>query len=153
VPDLSLIPYFTKVFNYKISILHAGLTRTQRWSEWDKIRRGEVEIVIGSNSALFAPLRNLGLIIVDQEENETYKNYQSPRFHAVNVARELSKLVSASLILGSLTPRLETYAKAIRNGYLYTQTFKKPRVSIVNMNFERQILSLPLQRNIQETLQ
>ncbi len=86
VPDLSLVPYFTRSIKNKISILHTGLTLTQRWLEWDKIRRGDIDIVIGSNSALFAPVKNLGLIIIDQEENETYKSGQAPRYHTVKVA-------------------------------------------------------------------
>lgn len=154
VPDLSLIPYFTKYIKNKVAILHAGLTLTQRWLEWDKIRRGDADIVIGSNSALFAPVQNLGLIIIDQEENETYKSGQAPRYHAVKVAEQLSRLTAARLVLGSLTPRVEKYYDATQNKYLFAKQSKlKPNIQMVDMNFERSILSQPLQNKIIEILE
>lgn len=153
VPDLSLIPYFTKYIKNKVAILHAGLNLTQRWQIWDEVRRGEVDIVIGSNSALFSPVKNLGLIIIDQEENETYKSGQAPRFHAVKVAEKLSQLTAARLVLCSLTPRLETYFDGLEHKYLFKKTSKeKPDISIVDMNFERQVLSLPLQTAVEEAV-
>lgn len=154
VPDLTLIPFFTRYIKNKVAILHAGLNLTQRWQEWDKIRHGEVQIIIGSNSALFAPVKNLGLIIIDQEENETYKSGQAPRYHAVHVAEELSKLTAARLVIGSLAPRVETYHDAIQNKYLFQKITKtKPDISIVDMNFERSILSQPLQNQIAKILE
>lgn len=142
VPDLDLIPLFTHFLKNKMAILHAELSLTERWQTWDKIRRGEINIVIGSNSALFAPISNLGLVIIDQEENDTYKNYQSPRFNAVKSAEFLTKLTGAKLVLGSLTPNIETFHEAEKDGFLY---FKKPnkkfKSTIVNMNFEKSFLS------------
>jgi len=153
VPDLTLILYFTKYLKNKIAILHAGLSHTQRWQAWDNVRRGKIDIVIGSNSALFAPVKNLGLIIVDQEENETYKSAQSPRYHAVRVAEELSRLTAARLVLGSLSPRIETYHEALKKKYLFLKPPKVPDISIVDMNFERSILSEPLKNQIVEILE
>jgi len=154
IPDLSFIPYFTKYIKNPIGILHAGMTKTQRWLEWDKIRRGEVNIVIGSQSALFAPAVNLGLIIIDQEENETYKNDRSPRFHAVGVAQKLSDLTDANLILGSLVPKIETYYQATQGKFriLRKAIIQKSNISIVDMNSEKYVISNTLEKEIENTL-
>lgn len=153
VPDLSVVPYFTNFFHDRVSVLHSGLSHTERWLEWDKIRNNEIDIVIGSNSALFAPVHNLGLIIIDQEENESFKNYQSPRFHALNVANKLSYFTNADLVIGSLTPSTETYYNAQKENYLYKgKLIKKPETSIIDMNFEKNILSHTLRENINFSL-
>ena len=154
VPDLSLISYFTRYFKNPYSILHAGMTKTQRWLEWNKIRRGDVKVVIGSQSALFAPSRNLGLIIIDQEENETYKNDRSPRFHAVRVAEELSRLAKANLVLGSISPRVETYHRAIQGKYqIFKKSSEAPKnITIVDMNSEKYVISNTLEKEIENTL-
>lgn len=154
VPDLAFIPYFERLVKSKISILHSNLTKTERWLEWDKIRRGDTKIIIGSNSALFSPVKNLGLIIIDQEENDTYKNDQSPRFHALTVAGELSCLTAANLVIGSVCPRVETYFGAQEGKYLLQKNPKSAEdVSIVDMNFERRIISQPLENKINKTLE
>jgi len=154
IPDLSLVPFFTRYIKGPYTILHSGLSKTQRWIEWDKIRNGRVNIIIGSNSALFAPVKSLGLIIIDQEENETYKNGRSPRFHGLTVAEELSKLTAANLVLGSITPRVETYDRALKNYYFLKKIpfAFRPKISLVDMNTERQIVSIPLQEKIEEVL-
>lgn len=153
VPDLAIVPYFTKYLKNSYSLIHSGLSHTQRYQEWQNIREGKVKIVIGSNSALFTPLSNLGLIIIDQEENETYKNYQSPRFHVTKVSEKLSEISSANLILGSISPRIETYYSAQKGKYnLIAQKIKQKNISIVDMNFEKNILSLPIRKKIDFTL-
>jgi len=153
VPDLENVHFFTKYLRQSISIIHSGLTRTQRYLEWQKIREGKSKIIIGSNSALFTPVTNMGLIIIDQEENETYKNGQSPRFHALKVTTELSKLTAANLLIGSITPRIETYYEALKgNCKLLKSNQKQKAISIVDMNYEKQILSRPLQDKIDEVL-
>ena len=154
VPDLTLLSYFTKYLKGNYSIIHAGLSKTQRWLEWDKIRRGDAKIVIGSQSALFTPAVNLGLIIIDQEENETYKNNRSPRFHAVEVAQKLSDLTGANLILGSLVPKIETYYQATQRKFriLRKEITQKTDIIIVDMNSEKYILSNNLEKEIGETL-
>ena len=154
LPDLSLIPYFTKYIKNPIVILHAGMTKTQRWLAWDKIRRNDFKIVIGSQSALFAPVKNLGLIIIDQEENETYKNDRSPRYHAVTVAEELSHLSTAHLVIGSITPRIETYHQATQSKYRLIK--KQPtakNITIVDMNSEKYVISNTLEEKIEISLQ
>lgn len=152
VPDISLIKYFK--FIIKPIILHATLSKTERWQAWDKIRSNPKQIIIGSQSALFAPVQNLGLIIIDQEESETYKNDRSPRFHVVTVANKLIELFGGNLIIGSTCPRIETYFNAIDSDY--QMLIKKPKVktkiTIVDMNFQKSILSHPLQESIRATL-
>lgn len=196
VPDLSIVPYFTKQLTSPVSILHSGLTRTQRWLEFDKIRDGKIKLIIGSTSALFSPARNLGLIIIDQEESETYKNERSPRFHAVKVAEKLSSLSGANLILGSTTPRIETYNDSLKgkykilkqdpsrsnkllrsklrsipagkfvlnrfsskclkakqaSRYACLKATSENKISIIDMNFEKQSISVPLQNRIDEMI-
>ncbi len=156
VPDLSLIHFFTKYLKNSISIIHGGLTRTQRFIEWDQIRSGKKQIVIGSNSALFSPTKNLGLIIIDQEENDTYKNDRSPRFHAVKVAEKLSQLTNSNLIIGSVAPKIDSFYKSLRNYYILYKPEKKPQknqeISIVDMNNQKQAVSLPLQEQIEKFL-
>ncbi len=154
VPDLSLIDYFTKYIKEDITIIHGNLTLTQRWLAWDKIRRGEAKIILGSTSAIFSPAPNLGLIIIDKEENETYKSDQSPRFSAIKVAQQLTKLTNVSLVLGSSAPSIETYFQAKTNKFLYKNKNEKvPDISIVNMTFEKQILSQPLKEKIELILE
>lgn len=154
VPDLSLVTYFTRYFKNPYSILHAGLTKTERWLEWNRIREGKNNIIIGSQSALFAPVQNLGLIIIDQEENETYKNDRSPRFHTVDVARKLAEIVDANLVLGSISPRVETYHEALKGGYqILKKSSEAPKnITIVDMNSEKYIISNTLEAEIESSL-
>jgi len=153
VPDLSLIPHFTKYIKNPIAILHAKMTKTQRWLEWDRIRRGDVKVVIGSQSALFAPAQNLGLIIIDQEENETYKNDRSPRYHAVDLAGKLADLSKAILVLGSLTPRVETYFYGLKGKYKILKKEEALSIStIVDMNTEKFVISNLLEAEIENKL-
>lgn len=155
VPDLNIVPFFTNYLRNSVVVLHSGLTHTQRSIQWNKIRAGEAQIVIGSTSALFSPLPNLGLIIIDQEESETYKNDRAPRFHLVKVAEKLSQLTVANLVLGSIAPRIETYYQALKNVYILKKPAQKNQKflnTIVDMNSEKQILSLPLQKEIEEQI-
>lgn len=153
VPDLTLISYFTQVVKNPI-ILHSGLTKTQRWTAWDKARNQSSSIIIGSTSALFAPVNNLGLIIIDQVDDETYKNDRSPRFLAQTVAEKLVKISNADLILGSLNPGLETYFYATKNRYkILKNKFSKPNVEIVDMKAEKGFLSHTLILAIEKSIQ
>jgi len=154
VPDLLLVSFFTNKIAQPLSIIHAQMTRTQRWLEWDNIRSQKSNIIIGSLSALFSPAYNLGLIIVDQEENETYKNDRSPRFNAIKVAEKLSEIAGANLILGSLAPRIETYFDCLNKNIILKKSnlAKNPEITIIDMNFEKQVISVPLQKRIDEVL-
>jgi len=156
VPDLTLTSFFTKFLKKDFVLLHSGLTLTQRWQTWDKIRQGKTQIIAGSNSALFSPTNNLGLIIVDQEESETYKSDQSPRFHVLNAAQFLSKITNANLLIGSVCPRVETYFLAKKEQILISKKSNEHKdITIVDMNFERSIISQTLinliEKNIDQT--
>src|SRR3989304_997532 len=154
VPDLIIIPYLSKNIKKSFTILHSKMTKTQRWLAWNNIRSGKTRIVIGSQSALFAPVSNLGLIIIDQEENETYKNGRTPRYHASATAKKLCELTGANLILGSRTPRLETYYNASRNKYrLITKQNSRTNITIIDMNSEKYIISNALESAIEKSLQ
>lgn len=154
IPDLSNINFFKYYLPKDTAIFHANMTRTDRFNLWTKVAEGKSPIVLGSISALFAPLKNLGLIIIDQEEAESYKNDRSPRFHALRTAQELAKLTAVSLVVGSVAPRLETYFFAKHEKYqiLTIKNPKKPEISVVDMNSEKEILSFPLKEKIEKFL-
>lgn len=101
----------------RIAILHSRLTGSQRRNEWKRIHRCEVDLVIGSRSALFAPVQNLGLIVIDEEHEWTYKNEQAPRYHARETAEELCRITGATLVFGSATPSLEAWSRCKSNRY------------------------------------
>jgi len=100
-----------------VAVVHSRLTPSQRRATWRRIHRGEVSLVIGSRSALFAPLPNLGLVIIDEEHEWTYKNEQTPRYHARETAEELCRNAGAKLVMGTATPSLESWARAKSGQY------------------------------------
>lgn len=116
VPEISLTPQtfnaFAERYGNKIAVLHSGLSLGERHDEWKKIARGDVRVVIGTRSAVFAPLDNIGLIIIDEEQEHTYKSEMSPRYNAKDVARFRCRYHNAFLLLSSATPSVETYARA-----------------------------------------
>ena len=114
VPEIALTPQLVGYFaatipKNKIAVLHSNLSEGEKLNSWERIYAGEVKLVIGSRSALFAPARNLGVIILDEEHEWNYKNDQTPRYHARGVAMKLAETSKAKLILGSATPSLESY--------------------------------------------
>ncbi len=116
VPELSLTPQtvarFAARFPGRLALLHSGLTEAERAHEWQRIRRGEGAVVVGSRSAVFAPLENLRLIVIDEEDSSSYKQERVPRYHAREVARRLAQATGACLVLGSVTPSVVTYWRA-----------------------------------------
>lgn len=116
VPEISLTPQTFNVFSMRygkdIAVLHSGLSLGERHDEWKRIKEGKVRVVIGTRSAVFAPVENLGLIIIDEEQEHTYKSEMSPRYNAKDVARFRCRYHNAFLLLTSATPSVETYAKA-----------------------------------------
>lgn len=119
VPEIALatqaIAQLRERFGAKIAILHSELTPLERLLNWQQVRNGEASIVLGPRSALFAPLTNLGLIILDEEHETGYKQEQSPRYHARTVARFLSKQHKCPVVLGSATPSIESFSEAEAN--------------------------------------
>lgn len=116
VPEISLTPQTFSIFKqrYKddIAVLHSGLSMGERHDEWKRIYEGKVRVVIGTRSAIFAPIDNIGLIVIDEEQEHTYKSEMSPRYNAKDVARFRCKYNDAFLLLASATPSVESYAKA-----------------------------------------
>ena len=146
VPEISLttqlINRFKKVFGNNIAILHSSLSDGERYDEWRKIKRNEVKIVIGTRSAIFAPISNLGLIIIDEEQEDSYKQENNPRYNTVDIAIERSKHNDARVLLGSATPRLESYARSKVGLYDLIEleerinNIKLPEVRIIDMKEE-----------------
>lgn len=113
----SVIRYTSLLDREAIAVLHSRLTESKRREIWRKVRAGEIALVLGSRSALFAPLSNLGLIIMDEEHEWTFKNEQTPRYHARETAEELCRESSAKLVLGTATPSLEAWMRAKEGRY------------------------------------
>lgn len=131
VPEISLTPQFVtnfkRRFEDKVAVLHSGLSDGERYDEWRKIARNEVDIVVGARSAIFAPLKNLGIIIIDEEHSESYKQENNPRYNAIDVAEYRAKLNNIPIVLGSATPTLERMAKSTKD--LYKRLELKIRVN------------------------
>ena len=142
VPEIALTPQtierFSSRFPGKIAVLHSGLTVGERFDQWRKIRANEYQVVIGSRSSIFAPLNNLGLIIIDEEHEWTYKqNDGVPRYHARDVAMQLAGLTSAAVILGSASPDIESYRRAKRGRYRLVELHHRYRPDAVNGSSSR----------------
>lgn len=117
VPEISLTPQTEKRFAVHfaglVAVLHSGLTPAERGREWRRVRAGRARVVVGSRSAVFAPMADPGVVIVDEEDSSSYKQYDAmPRYQAADVARQLGRILSIPVVLGSATPRLEAYRQA-----------------------------------------
>jgi primosomal protein N' (replication factor Y) len=123
VPEIALTPVFSRrlraVFGSSVAILHSSLSSGERYDEWRRIHRGDARIAIGTRSAVFAPLQDLGLVIVDEEHDASYRQHESPFYHARDVAVIRANNASAVIVLGSATPALETYFNAKKGKYQY----------------------------------
>ena len=121
VPEISLTPQMVEQvkerFGSNVAVLHSGLSTGERYDEWRRIRRGEAQVVVGARSAVFAPLDNIGLIIIDEEHESSYKQEDNPRYHARDVALLRSKYHDCPLVLGSATPSLASRARAQKGKY------------------------------------
>lgn len=165
VPEISLTPQFVQVFKRRfgktIAILHSGLSNAEKYDEWRKIVRKEVSIVIGARSAIFAPFTNLGLIIIDEEHSNTYKQENNPHYHAITIALRRAKRYQCPVVLGSATPSLESYTRAKMGIYTLLEMKKRvndqlPVVQLVDMKAELKtghaIFSRVLAEKIQDRL-
>src|SRR5882762_1535481 len=121
VPEIGLTPAVAadlhQVFGDEVAILHSGLSNAERAEQWHRIRRGEARVVAGTRSAVFAPVSDLALVIVDEEQDSSYKQEETPRYHARDVAVMRAKMAGAVVVLGSATPSLESYYNAKKNKY------------------------------------
>jgi primosomal protein N' (replication factor Y) len=146
VPEIALTPQLAALsrarFGASVAIQHSGLSDGERHDQWHRIRRGDVNVVIGTRSAVFAPLATPGLIIVDEEHDTSYKQDETPRYHGRDVAIMRGKFAEALVLLGSATPTLESYANAIAGRYtlvtLGRRVLDRPlaSVQVVNMRDE-----------------
>lgn len=168
VPEISLTPQmvdrFLARFGEQIAILHSKLSIGERYDEWKKIESGEKKIIIGARSAIFAPVKNLGIIIIDEEHDISYKSDMTPRYNAKEIAKYLAEKNKCPLVLGSATPDICTMYQAKHNDFaLYTLTKRAnqsnlPKVEIVDLrneliNGNRSMISLKLQRAIKNNLE
>jgi primosomal protein N' (replication factor Y) len=146
VPEIGLTPQltdrFAERFPAQTAVIHSSLTKRQRIDEWLRIYRGEAPIVIGTRSAVFAPLANLGMIVVDEEHETSYKQEDVPRYNARDTAVMRAKLAGAAVVLGSATPSMESFRNADAKKYHYVAMSTRvedrplPNVEIVNMRDE-----------------
>lgn len=168
VPEISLTPQmvqrFKERFGSNVAVLHSGLSTGEKYDEWRKIHRKEVKLVVGARSAVFAPFENLGMIIIDEEHESSYKQEEMPRYHAKDVAIERARRHQCPVVLGSATPSLETYARA-KKGVYTLLTLKQrvnqqqmPHVSVIDMreelrNGNRSMFSEELMLRLKEVLE
>jgi primosomal protein N' (replication factor Y) (superfamily II helicase) len=148
VPEIGLTPQaaaqLDQVFGQEVALLHSSLTPDERSEQWRRIRRGEARIVVGTRSAIFAPAPNLGLILVDEEHDSSYKQEETPRYNARDVAVMRAKLGSAVVVLGSATPSLESWQNAATNRYILIEMRDRvaqrplPTIELIDMRQEFQ---------------
>lgn len=123
VPEISLTPQmirtFSEYFGNDVAVLHSSLSLGERYDEWKRAKNGDARLVIGTRSAVFAPFENLGLIIIDEEQEESYKSENSPRYHARDIAKYRCSKTNSLLLLGSATPDLESRYAAEKGRYKY----------------------------------
>jgi primosomal protein N' (replication factor Y) len=168
VPEIGLTPAMAAdlrhVFADEVAILHSALSNKERAEQWHRIKRGEARMVVGTRSAVFAPVTNLALIIVDEEQDSSYKQEEMPRYHARDVSVMRAKMAEATVVLGSATPSLESYFNAKKNKYTLLQLPDRverrplPEVEILDMRQEfqetgsEQVISRKLAAEIKDRL-
>ncbi|MBQ9415026.1 MAG: primosomal protein N' [Clostridia bacterium] len=143
VPEISLTPQmmdlFLRRYGRRVALLHSGLSIGERMDEWKRVRRGDAPIVLGTRSAVFAPLQNIGLIVMDEEQEHSYQSESAPRFHARDVAKKRCAAHKALLLLCSATPSVETYHHAVSGRYHYFKLSARygagqlPRVRLIDL--------------------
>ena len=169
VPEIGLTPAVAadlyQVFGDEVAILHSALSDAERAEQWHRIKRGEARVVVGTRSAVFAPVADLALIIVDEEQDSSYKQEEMPRYHARDVAVMRAKMADAVVVLGSATPSLESYFNATKNKYALVELPDRveqrplPQVEIIDMRQEfqetghEQVISRKLAQEIGQRLE
>jgi len=168
VPEISLTPQmvnrFKGRFGSNVAVLHSALSSGEKYDEWLKVQRKEVKVVVGARSAVFAPFENIGIIIIDEEHENSYKQEDQPRYHARDVAIKRGKYYNCPVVLGSATPTLESFARAKKGVYQLavldkrTNNMEMPAVEIVDMRKElhagnRSMFSRVLKEKIENKLE
>ena len=164
VPEVSLTPQtvgrFRSRFGDEVAVLHSRLAAGERYDQWDLVRTGAARIVVGARSALFAPFKDLGLIVIDEEHESSYKQSSSPRYHARDVAARMARLTGATLVLGSASPSMEALARCESGEWTRVALPERvtgrplPPVTVVDMTAEfadghRSMFSRPLVSELQ----
>ncbi len=147
VPEISLTPQMVKRFKSRfgknVAVMHSALSAGEKFDEWRKIQRKEVQVVVGARSAIFSPFENLGIIIIDEEHETTYKQEEQPRYHARDVAIYRGKKNDFPVVLGSATPTLESYARAAKGVYklatLKKRTNEKPMPEVTTVDMRKEL--------------
>jgi len=168
VPEIGLTPAVAadlrQIFGDRVAILHSALSDQERAEQWHRIKRGDARMVVGTRSAVFAPVSDLALVIVDEEQDSSYKQEETPRYHARDVAVMRAKMANAVVVLGSATPSLESYFNAKKNKYRLLELPDRveqrplPEVEIIDMRQEfqetgqEQVISRRLAQEIRERL-
>ncbi|HAP4544637.1 TPA: primosomal protein N' [Enterococcus faecalis] len=169
VPEISLTPQmvqrFKSRFGEHVAVMHSGLSQGEKYDEWRKIERGEAKVVVGARSAIFAPIENIGVIIIDEEHEASYKQEETPRYHARDLAIWRSEYHHCPVVLGSATPSLESRARAQKNVYQRLRLTQRanqaatlPTIDVVDMRQEVEngnvsSFSMSLQEKLQERLE
>lgn len=168
VPEISLTPMMVSVFKERFSsqvaILHSRLSQGEKYDEYRRIKRQEVSIVVGARSAIFAPIENIGLIILDEEHDSSYKQESQPRYLTSQIAKIRGSYYRASVVLGSATPSLESYSRALKGVYDLYELKERinqkplPHVELIDMVDQMKqghysTFSYPMKQKIEETLQ
>ena len=168
VPEISLTPQMLERFiarfgKEKIGVLHSKLSIGERFDEWNKIKQGKAKIIIGARSAIFAPVENLGIIIIDEEHDQSYKSESNPKYNAKEIAKKIAKEINIPIILGSATPDINTYYKAKQGKITLLKLSKRannsnlPKVEIIDLKQElahgnHSMLSQELYTSIEQNL-
>lgn len=163
VPEITLsmqiVNNFYRRFGSDVAILHSALSAGEKYDEYLKILRGDAHIVVGTRSAIFAPIKNLGIIIIDEEQSESYKQDNTPRYNAIDVAKWRSEYNKVPLVLGSATPTYETYARALKGVYKLLSLPKRvndaklPAVTVVDMAQEAKKRNMVISTHLKEVLE
>ena len=152
VPEISLTPQTIRRFRRRfdrVAVLHSHLSDAERHRHWQSIAAGEVEVVVGARSAIFAPTRRLGLIVIDEEHESTFKQETAPRYHARDVAVKRAQLEGVPVLLGSATPSLESWRNAERGQYTRLAMPSRvegrpmPAVEIIDLRHEKRFVGGP----------
>ena len=167
VPEISLTPqvlsFFRQRFGDQVALLHSGLSAGERFDEWKRIENGEATVVVGARSAIFAPLKNVGLILIDEQHENSYNSETNPRYRTEDIALFRAKYNNCPLVLGSATPSIETFEKTVSGEYMLLRMPNRvheaplPETTIVDMRNEiargnDSIFSMPLLSAISEAI-
>lgn len=167
IPEIALtyqtLLRFYRYFGERVSVMNSSLSESEKADQWERARRGEIDVIIGPRSALFTPFADLGVIVIDEEHEGSYKNESMPKYHTRETAVELARMKNACVVLGSATPSLESYDRALRGEYrLYTLSERLtggtlPEVEVADLrqelrNGNRSILSVQLQNLLEDRL-